>query len=812
MKYSTKSAQYFKYFEDAKILEMDNENKKLAIVLNGKDDIIDILDASPYVDYNPFEYITKTDLYQNDLNANKAKGIVQIEEQTNNLDVNQIFNEIKNYKNNLSSKISLENSSANSTQKLISGQNAFETNKKEISNFSRMLSILNKDNNEIKKGKETNYEIKKRYDSLYISKFNIYYVSNANGIDKINISHKKPKIKHRLLSVIQLENDSVVGIKWFSFNNRDNKKVFRNMSIKEKYILGSKLLLVVSQEGCVSIYQLTSYEPLQVTRVNLRINSLQSQPFLNCKEKYSIVASVKLSNPVLDFNLLNNPLETDNQNIIRLITLHLNNSFTFWYISKQNEKIDLRIEYNYFLQDFKCENFLMDNHEEYLICFNKEGILILLSRGQNYPYPIVYRYIFNDVLPPLDQLKKIIYTNDVISDDEEKKEKLTKGNEEKIIIEEKKAKNKKEKNKKDKKDKTEKKDKKKKKVNKEKEPNDIITETNKEEKKKNGKKKKNEKDKKNDEDNNEDKPLKKKYNKKKNKTEEEKIDKSGKKKKKKDKKNDDSSDLIKIKFRDYNGEEEENSDEEEEEFDEEDDFIVDGNPDFINKDIDLFYDDDKFLKFLQKPCFLSTGTKFLFVNYEVKTNQYSLFCFDFSKLYQVVENKEFLERCLNQYEPNLITKIYSSKEKLYLNESPFYYFNPIKEQSINNNLLSTINNRKKLLEQKFQFRTIIDNTYHGIFIRDGDYIIIIKININSEPDLELIKNDIKSTKFLFYDQPTSENLKSNRFAVWTVNNTLLVNSVDSLFNIIKFRNESNILGIAISKRKIVEFTRICFNN
>ena len=812
MKYSTKSAQYFKYFEDAKILEMDNENKKMAIVLNGKDDIIDILDASPYVDYNPFEYITKNDINQNDINNNKARGIVQIEEQTNNLDVNQIFNEIKNYKNNLSSKISLDNSSANSTQKLLSGSNAYETNKKEISNFSRMLSILNRDNNEIKKAKEKNYEIKKRYDSLYISKFNIYYVSNSNGIDKINISHKKPKIKHRLLSVIQLENDSVVGIKWFSFNNRDTKKVFRNMSIKEKYILVSKLLLVVSQEGCVSIYQLITYEPLQVTRVNLRINSLQSQPFLNCKEKYSIVASVKLSNPVLDFNLLNNPLENDNQNIIRLITLHLNNSFTFWYISKQNEKIDLRIEYNYFLQDFKCENFLMDNHEEYLICFNKEGILILLSRGQNYPYPIVYRYIFNDVLPPLDQLKKIIYTNDVISDDEEKKEKLIKEDEEKIITEEKQNEVKKDKVKKEK-------NKKKgviENINKE-EQNEIIIEKNKEKKNKKGKKNKKidniKNDEKEEDNNKQEKPKKKKYNKRKNKQEEEteKGNKNVKNNKQKERKNDNSSDLIKIRIIDYNGEEEENSDEEEE-FDEDDDFIVEGNPDFINKDIDLFYDDDKFLKFLQKPCFLSTGTKFLFVNYEVKSNQYSLFCFDFSKLYQVVENKEFLERCLNQYEPNLITKIYSSKEKLYLNESPFYYFNPIKEDTIKNNLLSTINNRKKLLEQKFQFRTIIDNTYHGIFIRDGDYIVIIKININSEPDLELIKNDIKSTKYLFYDQPTSENLKSNRFAVWTINNTLLVNSVDSLFNIIKFRNESNILGIAISKRKIVEFTRICFNN
>ena len=52
MKYYTKSAQYYNYFEDAKLIEIDNENKKLAIVLNGKEEIIDIFDAGPYIDYN----------------------------------------------------------------------------------------------------------------------------------------------------------------------------------------------------------------------------------------------------------------------------------------------------------------------------------------------------------------------------------------------------------------------------------------------------------------------------------------------------------------------------------------------------------------------------------------------------------------------------------------------------------------------------------------------------------------------------------------------------------------------------------------
>ena len=103
--------------DNAKIIEIDNENKKLAIVLNGKDDVIDIFDASPYVDYNPFEYITKEDQNQNNINNNKTKGVVQIEEQGNNLDVNQIFDEIKNYKNIRFQKDSEENQDINRDSK-----------------------------------------------------------------------------------------------------------------------------------------------------------------------------------------------------------------------------------------------------------------------------------------------------------------------------------------------------------------------------------------------------------------------------------------------------------------------------------------------------------------------------------------------------------------------------------------------------------------------------------------------------------------------------------------------------------------------
>ena len=715
MKYSTKSAQYYSYFEDAKILEIDNENKKLAIVLNGKDDIINIFDASPYVNYNPFEYISKQHEIENELNKKKI-GIVQIEEQGKNLDVNQIFEEIQNYKSNYS-----QNSNKNNSNQIMYNQNSgnnIQKNKREASTFNRMLSVMNKENKDNKKEKEKNIKNIKRYDSLSISKFIIYYISPQNYIEKANICFKKPKITHRLLSVIELIKDSVLGIRWFSFNNFDYKKNIRNMSEKEIYFLRSKLILVVSQEGCISVYKLIDYSPFQNTRVSLKMKNLQSQPFHDFRERYAVAASVNISNPVLDFNLLDKSLLNDEyKDTLRLVTLHINNSFTFWYIVNQKNKIELRIQYNFTLPDFQCENFLIDTREEYLICFNKKGINIYLSKGQSFPYPLVYRYTFNDILPSLEELKKIIFTNEIINDDdnEEKKEKPEKQN----------------------------------------------------------KKKKQQDNKKN-------------------------VKKKNKKKVNKD------DDLIIFNIE---------NEEEEEEFDEEDDdFILEGNPDFIDKDIDTFLDDDKFLKFLQKPFFLSSETKFLFVNYEVKSNLYSLYCFNFVELFQVEENKEFLDICLNNYDPNLITKIYSSKEKLYLQESPFYYFNPIKEDSFDKSLLNTINGRKSLMDQKIEFKTILDNSYHGIFIRDGDYIMIIKIGINYPPELDLINNDINSSKFLFYEQPTSENLKSNRFAVWTVNNTLIVNSVDNLFSIIKFRNEFNVLGIAISKKKVVEYFGIYYNS
>ena len=65
----------------------------------------------------------------------------------------------------------------------------------------------------------------------------------------------------------------------------------------------------------------------------------------------------------------------------------------------------------------------MDNQEDFLICFNKIGIEILLTKGQYFPYPIIYKYNYNGRIPSLEKLQDLIYSNDVIEDEDENKDK-----------------------------------------------------------------------------------------------------------------------------------------------------------------------------------------------------------------------------------------------------------------------------------------------------------------------------------------------------------------------------------------------------
>ena len=51
--------EYYSSYKYTKLIEIDNENKKVCIILNRKHDILNIFDPSPYVNYNPILILPK---------------------------------------------------------------------------------------------------------------------------------------------------------------------------------------------------------------------------------------------------------------------------------------------------------------------------------------------------------------------------------------------------------------------------------------------------------------------------------------------------------------------------------------------------------------------------------------------------------------------------------------------------------------------------------------------------------------------------------------------------------------------------------
>ena len=791
MKYFKKSAKFYRFFEDAKLLELDEDNKKLGIVLNGKENILDIFDAGPYLDYNPYENLINI-IKQNPDEEKLLYGtLVEDTCEPKDLNVTEIFQDIKNYRNEnnngqfISAKKNNDNKNLNninknleflSEQKVINintnkgtnenkneyiyseGQNGAyyqndmeDTTQSKETNFARLVNIYNQKigQNAYKNNKKNNENITNNFTQ---TRFHIYYLSNSNNGRK---PLKKPNIKHNLLSVINLKESNILGFKFFNFFQYHDKDLDKYLQETEKYMIKSKLILVICENGLISLYKLKSYDVFARTRALLSVNSLQNQPFYNYKENYDVVSSINFYNPIIDFSLLDKPLDNSKtKERIRLITLHIDNKFNFWFISKDKNLIKISIHFSFELQKFTCDNFLMNSLEDYLVCFNKQGFIILLYRGQCVPYPIVYRYKYNDPVTSIEQIKNILYKNELILEDEEEGEK-EKESEEKSEITKKKSKY-------GKKDKNNKKKEKKQKTN----------------KKKNKKYKKYKTKNNSSEDSNDN-------SEKESKNEEEDEDEEG--NKYDDEEDDFTLEEDKVNILGYD------------EIDEEDNFILEDYKTFVNTDIKLYLEDDKFLRYMQKPKFLSSESKILFVNYEVKTNKYILYLFDYGKLYNVEKDENFLRACLNEQNDILLKKLYISTEKIFISESPFFYFNPNNKDLIKN---KSINDLKQM---KLDFKSIADNIYQGICIRDGNKIKIIKISVFSEINYEMLDDDIENSEYIVFEQPTAENLKSNAFIKWGRNNTLFINSVESLFDIIKFTEETNVLGIPLGKELCIKY-------
>lgn len=70
MKIYEKKIKFFNFFEDVKLIEVDHDYNKLAIVFSGKENMIHIFDSTGYLDYLP---IIENDINPNSDNLNESQ-------------------------------------------------------------------------------------------------------------------------------------------------------------------------------------------------------------------------------------------------------------------------------------------------------------------------------------------------------------------------------------------------------------------------------------------------------------------------------------------------------------------------------------------------------------------------------------------------------------------------------------------------------------------------------------------------------------------------------------------------------------------
>jgi hypothetical protein len=368
MKIFKKNVKYFKFFEDIKIIEDDSDNNRLGIVFYGKENNIYIFDSNPYINYFPITENKEDKIFENS-NFKNEKTI----ENNNSLKISEI------------SKINLENNLNEIFLKIQLNFNDYSINKqnpKIIDEQGQHCIIFNNEFN----NKYINKNKKKKEEIIFqISRFSITYIPEEKREKKILLSFKKPKIKNKLLSVITINSNSILGIKWFNFkgNNKENPN--------------SKLLLSITEEGLITIYKLSNINMNNKTTIDtFDITSFQGQPFQNFIENWTLIGNNIITIPIIDYYLLSTSYIEEKREFIKLYTLHINNGIYFWAITYENNKINFIPSFSLvFEENFKIEHILIDKKELYLICFNKNGIEIY-QMSQIPPFNILYKFYYED--------------------------------------------------------------------------------------------------------------------------------------------------------------------------------------------------------------------------------------------------------------------------------------------------------------------------------------------------------------------------------------------------------------------------------
>ena len=348
-----KKVKYFKFFEDSKLVEIDQDNKRLAIIFFGKENIIHIFDASPYINYMPIEEIQVK-------SEEEEEKVPESEPEYEN--IKEIFDQLKIKKN--SSKEDLCKTIFTDNQEYIKFRSTNITLENPSNQNSNNFNIPLSDHSKIHENQD---KINLNLDSKYKNK-------------KINFSIHKPKIKTKILSVISCPSNIIIGIKWInitqlqSINGQENSQ-------------NNKLLLAIFEDGNLNAYCLKSANYEIQTKVHL--TKLQYMPFESYPEQWKIAGQVYTGKPIRDYYI---SVKSN-----RLYTLHSDNYIIMWMIAYIGVKFSFLASYAINITpDLSVNKILVDKNEQFIFSFHNQSFKIFIIQDKP-PFHLVYTKNYDDI-------------------------------------------------------------------------------------------------------------------------------------------------------------------------------------------------------------------------------------------------------------------------------------------------------------------------------------------------------------------------------------------------------------------------------
>lgn len=352
-----KKAKYFKFFEDSKIVEIDQQNKRIAIIFFGKENIIHIFDLTPYIDYLPIQEIPDDPKEDQEYNCGEKK---------HNEDLNEIFNKL-NLKNLNTTTEEYGKTILTDNQEFIKfnnfNLNLVDDKEKTFNNISHSNIIqLDAQSHAINYNNNINLNIKSEFTAK-----------------KIKFSLHKPKIKTKLLSVIVCPSNIIIGIKWLNINQPQPSNG------QEK--IQNKQLLAVFDDGNVHVYSLKSQNYDIKTKINL--TKLQYIPFETFPEQWKISGQVYTGKPIRDFYI------TAKSN--RLYTLHTDNYIIMWIIAYIGNKLSIIASYAINITpELPVNKFLVDSKDKIIFSFHNQCFKIFKIMEKP-PFPLLYTKEYDEI-------------------------------------------------------------------------------------------------------------------------------------------------------------------------------------------------------------------------------------------------------------------------------------------------------------------------------------------------------------------------------------------------------------------------------